>query len=101
MMRRVFSLSFLCLLSACYVADGAGYGYNGGYYEPATVGVDYVGWGPDYRVAPYRRGYVDHHDVRAGDHHYRAAPAGHAVPSIAGHGPAGGHGGGHGGSGHH
>ena len=79
------------LLSGCVVADG-GYGYDGGYeygggigaayYEP--YGADYGGWGPGYRVAPYRGG--DHRltggDGHASEHTYRSAPASRSMPSI-------------------
>jgi hypothetical protein len=74
------------VLSGC-VAEGGGYGYNDNvavgvgldYYEP--YGAVYGGWGPGYRVAPFRGG--DYHGVRGGaGHAYRSAPASHAMPSI-------------------
>jgi hypothetical protein len=76
---------FASLSSGC-IATGGGYGYDGnvgvgvGYYEPA--GVEYGGWGPGYRVAPFRGG-----DHRAGPgngrtHAYRSAPASRSAPSI-------------------
>ena len=80
---------FAALSAGCAVtADGYGYGYDSGvgigldYYEP--YGADYGGWGPGYRVAPFRGG--DHRPERAGSparqHAYRAAPAARAMPSI-------------------
>lgn len=76
-----FAIGLIAILaSGCVVPEG-GYGYAGygiDYYEP--YGVPYGGWGPGYRVAPYR----------GGEHH--------AMPSI----PSGSRGGGgaHGGGGH-
>lgn len=72
-------------LSGCVVADG-GYGYGGGgvgvgvdYYEP--YGAIYGGWGPGYRVGPYRDGgRSDRGGGRA--HAYRSAPASRSMPSI-------------------
>jgi hypothetical protein len=93
-LARVFAV----LASGCAVTDGGyGYGYDGGvaigvdYNDP--FGVDYEGWGPGYRVAPYRGG--DHRGDRDGDrgrggvsqrpHAFRPAPASHAMPSIPSH----------------
>ncbi|MGB6485589.1 MAG: hypothetical protein WBE91_01770 [Steroidobacteraceae bacterium] len=45
----------LVTLSACVATGydgGPGFGYVGGYYEPA--GYDVGGWGPGYRVGPPR-----------------------------------------------
>jgi hypothetical protein len=74
-------LTLTVVLSGC-ILPGGGYGYGGEYYEP--YGVDYGGWGPDYRVAPFRGG--DHHPGGEGGHGsahaYRAAPASHSMPSI-------------------
>lgn len=75
-------LTLTVVLSGC-ILPGGGYGYGGGdYYEP--YGVDYGGWGPDYRVAPFRGG--DHRPTGEGGHGsahaYRAAPASRSMPSI-------------------
>lgn len=74
---------------ACVATDGDGYYdggnayYSGAYYEPFPYG--YGGWGRDYHVAPGRggpRGGMRGSD--RGGHAYRAAPAGHASPSMPG-----------------
>jgi hypothetical protein len=77
------------LTSSCAVGVG-GYGYGDGYDDPVDIGVDYYmpfgveygGWGPGYRVGPYRDGgrHPDGggHAPRA----YRPAAPGHSVPSI-------------------
>jgi hypothetical protein len=89
-----FAIGLLAILaSGCVVGEG-GYGYVGDvgygldYYEP--YGVRYGGWGPGYRVAPYRGG------------EHRSVPS---IPSGSrgggGHGGGGHGGGGHGGGGYH
>jgi hypothetical protein len=87
--------SFTILLSSCIV-PGGGYGYGGGgvdigldYYEP--YGGVYGGWGPGYRVAPFRGG-DQRRDVGGGrpTHAYRPAPASHSLPSIPSHSRSGG-----------
>ncbi len=74
----------LTALSACEVAgvgvDGTvEVGYVGGYYEP--YGYEYGGWGPGYRVGPYRAGArrIDHPSRP-----FRAAPPSRPMPSIPG-----------------
>lgn len=81
---RVIGL-FALLASGCAVTDGYGYGSVGigvDYYEP--FGVYYGGWGPDYRVGPFRDGghRPDGAGGRTFSHAYRSAPASHAMPSI-------------------
>jgi hypothetical protein len=82
-----FVLVTLAVLPAgCVVSGGFGYDNSGGvgvaYYEP--VGVYYGGWGPDYRVAPFRGG--DRRLIREGgrgsSHAYRSAPASRSMPSL-------------------
>jgi hypothetical protein len=81
------------LSSGCVVADG-GYGYNEGvgvgvgldYYEP--YGAAYGGWGPGYRVGPYRDG--NHRGGGGGGSHaYRSASGSHSMPSIPSHSRSG------------
>jgi hypothetical protein len=94
---------FTLLLSGCVVPVGGGYedggvsvGLGVDYYEP--YGAVYGGWGPGYRVAPYRGG--DYHQDRGSrpvSHAYRPAPEGHSMPSL----PSRGHSGGSGGSRRH
>jgi hypothetical protein len=89
-------MGLLAILSYGCAVSGGGYGYDGGgldYYEP--YGVDYGGWGPGYRVAPFRDGGQR---SGGGGHAYRAAPASHAMPSIPSGSRSGG-GGGRGGGG--
>ena len=95
---------FAVSLSGC-VAYGGGYGYG---YDGPAVGVgldygepygDYGGWGPGYRVGPYRGAGDNRGGGGGGGHHFRQAPAGHAMPSMP-HGGGGHGGGGHGGGGH-
>jgi hypothetical protein len=81
---------FAVLLSGCVVPVGGGYAEDGGvsvglgvdYYEP--FGAVYGGWGPGYRVGPYRGG--DYRQERGGGreapHAFRPAPASHSMPSI-------------------
>jgi hypothetical protein len=87
------------LSSGCIVPGAGGAGYGLDYYEPSGVAIG--GWGPDYRVAPYREG--EHRQASAGGrpaaHAYRAAPASRAMPSIPSGSRSGG-GGGRGGGGH-
>jgi hypothetical protein len=87
-------------LSGCVGPDG-GYGYGGDlgvdYYEP--YGFAYGGWPRDYHVGPY---YPNGHGFAGagfhGQHAFRPAPAGHAMPSLpAERGGGGGHEGGAGG----
>jgi hypothetical protein len=89
--------AFLTLLYGCVVAgagyeDGAEVSYGADFYEP--YGYDYGGWGPGYRVGPFRGG--DHHPDRGGDHHpdrggargapaYRPAAPSRSMPSIPSH----------------
>ena len=78
---------FMVLSSGC-VVTGGGYGYDGDvgigvdYYEP--YGVDYGGWGPGYRVGPFRDGA--HRPERGSGqppaHAYKPAPASRSMPSI-------------------
>ena len=94
-LRRLAVASLLGLVvvlsSSCAVGVGGygyGYGYDDGvdigvdYYAP--LGIDYGGWGPGYRVGPYRGG--EHRPDRGGGRPspraFRPAPAGHVVPSI-------------------
>ena len=87
---------FALLASGCAVYDGGGYGYRSSvgigidYYEP--FGGEYGGWGPGYRVAPFRGGSArmdrggEHRRDRAGGHPgghaYRSAPPSRSMPSI-------------------
>ncbi len=48
------------------------------YYEPYGA---YYGWGPGYRVGPYRGG-SDYHGGGPAGHAYRSAPASRSMPSI-------------------
>jgi hypothetical protein len=79
------------LSSGCAVGVDGGYGY--GYDDSVRIGVDYYapygidygGWGPGYRVGPYRGG--ERRTDRVGDSRhspraFRSAPAGRAIPSI-------------------
>jgi hypothetical protein len=92
---------FAVLLSGCVVPVGGGYDEGGvsvglgvDYYEP--YGGFYGGWGPGYRVAPFRGGGERREDFRAGGstHAFRSAPAGRSMPSIPSRGHSGGGGGG-------
>jgi len=88
-------VGMLTVLSAgCVLSGGVGYDDGGvvgaAYYEPA--GVVYGGWGPGYRVAPYRG---DGHRTtgeggRAPVHAYRPAPASRTMPSLPSHSRSGG-----------
>lgn len=95
LLRRATLASLLGLVavlsSACAVGVDGGYGY--GYDDSVRVGIDYYapygidygGWGPGYRVGPYRGG--ERRTDRVGDGHhspraFRAAPPGRPVPSI-------------------
>ena len=79
---------FAVILAGCVVPVGGGYedggvaiGLGVDYYEP--YGAVYGGWGPGYRVAPYRGG--DYRQERGGErasHAYRSAPASHSMPTI-------------------
>ena len=94
----IASLLALALVVAPGCAVGVG-GYGDGYADPVTIGVDYYapfgvdygGWGPGYRVGPYRGGGP--HMERAGGRPFPRgfwpAAAGRAVPSIPQH-PRGG-----------
>ena len=83
-----FVIGLFTVLSSGCVVTGGGYGYDGGvgigldYYEP--YGAFYGGWGPSYRVGPFRDG--GHRPDRGGGqttpHAYRSAPASHPMPSI-------------------
>jgi hypothetical protein len=84
----IIAIGVLTLLLSGCVADGGEYGYRTDigigtdYYE--LDGYDYGGWGPDYRVGPYRAG-SPRPGRGAGNsirHSYRPAPASHAMPSI-------------------
>src|SRR5665647_1011952 len=99
-----FVIGLFTLMSSGCVATGGGYGYDGGvgigldYYEP--YGAFYGGWGPSYRVGPFRDGGHrpdrdgGHRPDRGGGHRpdrgggqttphaYRSAPASHPMPSI-------------------
>jgi hypothetical protein len=72
-------LSSGCVTGGGYV-DGVGIGVD--YYEPYRP--DYGGWGPGYRVGPFRDGdhRPDHGDFHPAAHAYRAAPPSHSIPSI-------------------
>ena len=96
-------------LPSCVVPGPDGYGYGGAdvgigvdYYEP--YGIGYGGWGPGYRVGPYRDGGhpQEHFGGRpgGGERAYRGAPASRAMPSIPSHPHSGGGGGGGGGGEH-
>jgi hypothetical protein len=69
----------LALLTAC-VSDGY-VGIRGGdYYEPYYADT-YGGWGPSYRVGPYRNGGWGA-GGRGGNHSYRPAPTTRPTPTI-------------------
>jgi len=79
---------FMTLSPGCVVSgDGYGYGYGGSvdigvdYYEPFGV---YGGWGPGYRVGPFRDGghRLSHGGGHPRPHTYKAPPASHSIPSI-------------------
>ncbi len=76
----------LAALSLGCVAQGGQFrataAYGVGYYGP--VGYNFGGWGPRYRVAPYRAaiGGVPVVRGRRAPHAFRAAPFGRPVPSI-------------------
>ena len=77
-------------LPGCVVGDG-GYGYGGvdvgaNYYQP--VGVGYGGWGPGYRVGPYRGGGRPYGGGGVG-RPWRGSPGRGSIPSIPS-GPRGG-----------
>ncbi len=71
----------LTLLYACEVTgvgvDGT-VGYAGDYYEP--YGYAYGGWGPGYRVGPYRGG--DWHGGGHPSRPFRSAAPSRALPSL-------------------
>jgi len=83
-----FAVGLLTTLSSGCAVDGGGYGYGADvgigadYYEP--YGYDYGGWGPGYRVGPYRGDGQrrEHSGGAPSPHAYRSAPASHAMPSI-------------------
>ena len=93
---------FSVILAGCVVPVGGGYEEGGvgiglgvDYYEP--FGAVYGGWGPGYRVAPFRGG-GERREERGGrgreaSHAFRPAPASHAMPSIPSHARSGGSGG--------
>ncbi len=88
------------VLPGCVVGDG-GYGYGGvdvgaDYYQP--VGIGYGGWGPGYRVGPYRGGRP--YGGGGVGRPWRGSPGRGPIPSIPG-GPRGGGGGGGRGGGSH
>jgi hypothetical protein len=86
----------LSIVQGCVVGGGGYYdggaevSYGADFYEP--YGYDYGGWGPGYRVGPFRGG--DHHD-RGGDRPdrgggrgapaYRPAAPSRSMPSIPSH----------------
>lgn len=79
----IAALSSGCAVTGGGYADGDDAGADIGldYYE--TYGIDYGGWGPGYRVAPFRD--ADHqpaHSEHEQPHAYRSAPASHTMPSI-------------------
>jgi hypothetical protein len=80
-------LSSGCVTGGGY-ADGVGIGVD--YYEPYRP--DYGGWGPGYRVAPFRGGDhgPGHGDFHPAGHAYRSAPPTHSIPSIPSHSRSGG-----------
>ena len=90
---------FAVILAGCVVPVGGGYedggvaiGLGVDYYEP--YGAVYGGWGPGYRVAPFRGG-GERREERGGggreaSHAFRPAPASHSVPSIPSHSRSGG-----------
>jgi hypothetical protein len=92
-LRRLAVASLLgltvVLSSSCAVGVG---GYGDGYDDGVSIGVDYYapfgidygGWGPGYRVGPYRGGEnrSDRGGGRSSPRAFRPAPAGHVVPSI-------------------
>ena len=104
-MAGACALLTLAALGGCVVGGGygGGYAYDDDYYYGPDVGV-YGTWGPGYYVGPgHFHGAYAPRAQRSGGHApaFRAAPAGHAVPSLP-HGGGGGggfHGGG-GGGGH-
>lgn len=86
-----FVMGLVTILPSGCVVPGEGYGYGYGYdvnvgiglgyYEP--FGVYYGGWGPGYRVAPYRDGrYRSERGGSPPPHAYRPAPASRSLPSI-------------------
>jgi hypothetical protein len=77
--------AFVTVASSCVgVAGDVGYGGDVGvgvdYYDPGPV--IYGGWGPGYHVGPWRGGDRPRVDAGRPAPHYRAAPAGRAMPSI-------------------
>jgi hypothetical protein len=93
---------FAVILAGCVVPVGGGYEEGGvgvglgvDYYEP--YGAIYGGWGPGFRVAPFRGGGERRENFNrsdGGQHSFRSAPASHAMPSIPSRGHSGGGGGG-------
>jgi len=67
-----------------YYDGGADVSYDADFYEP--YGYDYGGWGPGYRVGPFRGG--DHRPDRGGARGapaYRPAAPSRSMPSIPSH----------------
>ncbi len=99
-----FAIGIVTVLSSsCAVPVDGGYGsgYDNNvsvgigldYYEP--WGTDYGGWGPGYRVGPYRDGgHYRGAGGRPGPREYRPVSAGRAMPSIPSRARSGGSGGG-------
>jgi hypothetical protein len=95
----VAMLGLLTVAAAGCVADGyvysGSYDYGADYYYPSTI--LYGGWGPNYYVGPYRRGYfgggrlVRPESAAA----FRRPPASRPMPSMPSrpHGGGGPHGG--------
>jgi hypothetical protein len=82
--------ALLTVLQGCvvggggYYDDGAEVSYGADFYEP--YGYDYGGWGPGYRVGPFRGG--DHRPDRGGGRGapaYRPAAPSRSMPSIPSH----------------
>jgi hypothetical protein len=98
--RRLIGLlliaPLLAIPSACTFEPGYGYGYDDGpniglgigYYD--SLGVDYGGWGPRYRVGPSRGGARSFREGGGNSNHaYRSAGPSRGMPSIPS-GPRGG-----------
>lgn len=83
-----FVISLFSILSPGCAVTAGGYGVDEGvgvgldYYEP--FGFDYGGWGPGYRVGPFRDG-AQRPDRGGGNppgRAFRPAPPSRSIPSI-------------------
>ena len=92
MKKTLFAMMSVLALAGCAVEgvgyeNGPDYGYGGvgvgvgiDYYEP--YGSFYGGWGPSYRVGPYRGGERRFDRGPGVAHHYRSAPPSRPMPSL-------------------